>query len=88
MFGDSLQRSRFVSMRKAVPVGTGPTLAQVLTGFGLVAMGTLMGLKLAPLLRRWQATQAAAKLKAPKADLDRWANEGGAVVAPEFTRPT
>ena len=84
MFGTS----RFATVLKPAPEVTGPTVTQVLTGLGLVAVGTLMGLKLAGLLRRWQEAQAAVQLKAPKADIDRWANEGGAVSTPAFTRPT
>lgn len=58
------------------------TLAPWLWGMGLLVVGAVVGLKLAPRVQGWRSARAAPRLKAPRAELDRWANEGGAVTAP------
>lgn len=81
MFAQTMTRGRF-----APPQPMRPTLAQLLTGAGLLAVGALMGLKLSPVLARWRAEQAAARIKPAPAEIDRWANEGGSVVPPAHQR--
>ena len=82
----SQAKSRFATPMHFAPTFP-PTLTQVLAGVGLVAIGVAIGARLAPLLQAWNA-QGGLKPRhsAPVRDIDRWANEGGAVAPPAFQK--
>ncbi len=83
-------KSRFASAMHFAPTPTAfPSLTQVLAAVGLVAIGVGLGAGLAPLLQRWNEERGAKpRRSAPVHEIDRWANEGGAVAPPAFQKTT
>ncbi len=62
-----------------------PTATQVLAAIGLVAIGIGIGARLAPMFMEWNdQRRLKPRRSAPVQEIDRWANEGGAVAAPAF----
>lgn len=81
--------SRFATMRHIATSAEGPTLTQVLAAAGLVAVGIAIGARLVPVIRQWNEERGLeTRRAAPIQEIDRWANEGGAVAPPAFHRVT
>ncbi len=84
---NNLRKSRFVSPLQFGP--TSPSITQILAAVGLVALGIGLGARLAPLVMKWNYGRGInPPRKVPVHEIDRWANEGGAVVTPEFKKAT
>jgi hypothetical protein len=80
-------KSRFAPSMHFAPTLPMPSLTQVLAAVGLVAIGVGIGAGLAPMLQRWnQERGPKPRRSAPVHEIDRWANEGGAVAAPAFKK--
>ena len=82
-------KSRFATAMRFTPTSSFPSLTQVLAAVGLVAIGVGLGAGLAPMLQRWnQERGPKPRRSAPVQEIDRWANEGGAVAPPAFQKTT
>lgn len=89
MFSRADLKSRFASPMHFAPPSHGITLTQLLAAVGLVGIGIGIGAALAPVLNRWNAQRALTpRRSAPVQEIDRWANEGGAVAPPAFKKAT
>ncbi len=89
MFESADFKSRFATPLRFAPTLKTLSLTQVLAALGLVAVGIGLGAGLAPVIRRWNEERGMKpRRSAPIQEIDRWANEGGAVVAPAFQKLT
>ena len=89
MFGHHPSKSRLATLLHfAPPPDHFPVVTRILAAVGLVAVGTLVGLKLSPLFRSLsEPATVKPRATAPVVEIDRWANEGGAVAQPVVGRP-
>ena len=78
--------SRFATATRFAPTDRLPTWVQWLVGGGLIVAGIWLGQRL---VRRWpHGLDSMPRRSSPVQEIDRWANEGGAVTTPAFPKPS
>lgn len=84
MLGQPDLRSRFATTMQSASNPRLPSVGQLLVAGGLIALGIWLGGRL---FRSSQTGTLTARRSAPRHEVDRWANEGGAVAPASFPKP-
>lgn len=82
MFGRPDRRSHFATTLHFAPASRLPSYSQLFAAAVLIAVGAFLGTRLVK-----RSTPSRPLRSEPIQEIDRWANEGGAVTTPAFPRP-